>query len=462
MDSNVVNMEIQTKHLPAAVEEIDIISTLHENILGPILSFIPITDAVRTSVLSKRWIGVWTSITSLKFDDSLLHYEKKMPKQQFVNFVGKVLFQFTNSSIQSFSLCLTSYQYDASLITSWISFILERRVQKLHIQYADKVFLSSNLLFTCNSLVELVLQMKSTLTLPISASLPNLQKLSISGIKLLSDSSDCSKDITLNFPVLKVFEARGCEWLTMQNISLQVPLLERFSIAIWNRHSNESCEYAIKVYSRRLTDFSYEGDLEQDIVLCDSSSIRNASIVIVVDEDKEDRMQKLGFQAWNLLRQIHNAEQLKLLFYKVLILRHAKDVFTNLPVFGRLGYLELNEVNGEALLQLLNNSPILNTLVLLNGVADLHKDVFTSAVVPHCFLSSLNVFRFKGFNANEHDLSLVNFMLANAATLQIMTISPAFWLRYADIDLESVKERILSSPTCSSFCKIEFSDIKSC
>lgn len=95
------------------------------------------------------------------------------------------------------------------------------------------------------------------------------------------------------------------------------------------------------------------------------------------------------------------------------------------------------------------------------GVADLDKDVFTSAVVPHCFLSCLNVIRFKGFNANDHDLCLVKFMLANAAMLQKITISPAFWLRYADIDLENVKEQILSLPMCSSFCKIEFSDIRS-
>lgn len=134
---------------------------------------------------------------------------------------------------------------------------------------------------------------------------------------MLSDSSDYSKDINLSFPILKVFEARGCKWSTTQNISLQVPLLEKFSIAIWNRHSNKAFKFAIKVYSPHLTDFSYEGDLEQDIVLCDSSSVRIASVVIVVDEDKKNRMEELGFQAYNLLRQIDEVERLKLLFYKV-------------------------------------------------------------------------------------------------------------------------------------------------
>lgn len=34
-------------------------------------------------------------------------------------------------------------------------------------------------------------------------------------------------------------------------------------------------------------------------------------------------------------------------------------------------------------------------------------------------------------------------MLANATMLEKMKISPAFWLQYADTDLEKVKEKIL-------------------
>ncbi|XP_004488355.1 F-box/FBD/LRR-repeat protein At3g14710-like [Cicer arietinum] len=462
MDSNDANVDGTEKQIPEgkkAVGERDVISTLHESILGHILSFLPITEAVRTSVLSRRWIDVWTWITSLQFDDNLIYSEKKMEKDQFENFVEKVFLHFTNSSIKSFSLLLTCYQYDASLINAWISFILERRVQKLHIQYVDKVFLSSNSLFSCNSLVELVLQGRCNLSFPTSVCLPNLQNISIYGIKLVSDSSNYSKDITLSFPVLKVFEARGCEWSTMHNISLQVPLLERFSLTIWNHHSNESYKDSIKVNSLQLTDFYYEGDLEQDIILNDLSSIHNASVVLVIDEDKKDRIKKVGFQTHMLLRQICEVERLKLLFYKVL--RHANDIFTNLPTFKRLTYLHLNEVTGEALLQLLHNSPILHTLGLLNGVSDLNKDVLTSAMVPKCFLSSFKVFQFKGFNANEHDLSLVKFVMENAAIMEKMTIYLAFWLRYTDINKERVKEEILSLPKCSSFCITEISDISS-
>ncbi|XP_061369985.1 F-box/FBD/LRR-repeat protein At3g14710-like isoform X3 [Gastrolobium bilobum] len=309
-----------------------------------------------------------------------------------------------------------------------------------------------------SSLVQLVLQMRCTLSVPIFASLPNLQNLSISGIKLVSESSTYSEDTILSFPVLKVFEARGCEWSTMQDISIQAPLLETFSIAIWNSQSNESCKSSIKIFGPHLTDFSYEGDLEQDIILLNPSSIRSASVVIVIDEDKKNRMEKLGFQAHMLLKQIHEVERLNLLCYKVIM--HAKDIFTHLPAFGRLSHLQLNEATGEALLKLLHNSPNLNTLVLLNGVCDLNKDILTSASVPHCFMSSLKVFQFKGFNVHDHELCLVKFVMTNAAILERITISTAFWLRYSDIDLEKVKEQILSFPKCSSVALIEFSDVK--
>ena len=316
----VMNSIIATKRLPpeqTVVEGEGIISKLHESILGKILSFLPTTDAVHTSVLSKGWIHVWKSITGLQFNDALHPLGKKMQKEHFVCFVKKVILHLANSSIQSFSLCLTCYHYDSTLVSAWISSILQRGVQNLHIQYADEILFPSCSLFSCNSLVQLVLQMKCTISVPIFSSLPNLQNLSISGIRLVSESSNYSEDLILNFPVLKVLEARGCEWLTKQNSGIKAPLLERFSIAIWNSLSNKSHKSAIKIFAPNLADFSYGGDLEQEIILLNSASIHSASVVIVADEDKMTNVGKLGFQVHKLLAQIREVKQLKLLFYKV-------------------------------------------------------------------------------------------------------------------------------------------------
>ncbi|KAK7272622.1 hypothetical protein RJT34_29340 [Clitoria ternatea] len=457
MDS--ATMDNTTNHLTTWETTIgprDIISKLHESILGHILSFLPTMEAIHTCVLSTRWIDVWTSITGLQFNDSLLCFGTKMQKEQFVHFVNRVLLHLASSCIQSFSLCLTCH-YDSSQVSAWISSVLERGLQKLHVQYANEVLLCCHSLFSCSSLVQLVLQMNCTLSLPILSCLPNLQHLSISGIKLVSESSTFSEDIILSFPVLKVFEARGCEWLTMQNISIEAPLLERFSIAIWNSLSDESYKPSIKIFAPNLTDFSYEGDLEQAIILLNSSSIRSASIVVVLDEDKKDRMEKLRLQAHKLLSHIREVECLKLLFYKVLM--HAGDIFTYLPTFRRLTYLQLNEVTGEALLNLLYNSPILNTLVLQNGISESNNDMLSTASVPHCFMCSLKDFQFQGFNVHDqNELLLAKFVMANAAVLERMMISTAFWLRYSDIDMNNVKEQILSFPKCSSSANMQFTN----
>ncbi|XP_039164510.1 F-box/LRR-repeat protein At5g02910-like [Eucalyptus grandis] len=46
----------------------DLISALPEEAIHRILSFLPVEDAVRTSVLSKRWRFTWTTTTSLVFN----------------------------------------------------------------------------------------------------------------------------------------------------------------------------------------------------------------------------------------------------------------------------------------------------------------------------------------------------------------------------------------------------------
>ena len=134
MDSNAATMHGTTKQLKYGAK--DIISQIHDSILGHILSFLPTMEAVQTSVLSTRWIDVWTSITNLKLNDGVLICSgKKMQKEQYEYFVNTMLLHLANLSIQSFSLCLTCFHYESSQVSAWISSILEMGVQRLEIQY---------------------------------------------------------------------------------------------------------------------------------------------------------------------------------------------------------------------------------------------------------------------------------------------------------------------------------------
>ncbi|KAI4323094.1 hypothetical protein L6164_022729 [Bauhinia variegata] len=201
----------------------DRISNLPQNIIGYILSFLPTKEAVRTCILSTKWIYNWTFMIHLHFDDSWLssQKQKKSKKAHFVNFVDRAVRLLADSSVKSFCLRLLCHNnYEPCQVNEWVSAILEARLQRLHICYAEQVLFSSHSLFTCSTLVQLVLWVNCSLTLPASVCLPNLIYLSFSRITFASDSSAHSTDIILSFPALREFETRDCVWLTEQDVSI--------------------------------------------------------------------------------------------------------------------------------------------------------------------------------------------------------------------------------------------------
>ena len=90
------------------------LDNLPEEILRHILSLLPTIDAIRTSMLSKRWENLWTCIPNLDFQQRL-HYDRPL----FLNFVERVLLLHV-SNIKKFTLYFL-VQHDASCVNTWIS-----------------------------------------------------------------------------------------------------------------------------------------------------------------------------------------------------------------------------------------------------------------------------------------------------------------------------------------------------
>ena len=79
------------------------LSDLPDVVIIKVISSLPTKDAIRTSILSKRWEYLWTSIPSLEFiaDDS--------DRSLFVNIVDRALFLRGPSDIEKFHLNILSW-----------------------------------------------------------------------------------------------------------------------------------------------------------------------------------------------------------------------------------------------------------------------------------------------------------------------------------------------------------------
>ncbi|CAL9224231.1 unnamed protein product [Arabidopsis halleri] len=151
---------------------LDSISSLPDEILAKILSFLPTKRAASTSILSKRWKTLFPLMnllcSSLYLDDSDLLYpdrqrEESVVQDSFRNFVGKTLACCNNNSLKKFSL---NYEDDdvnrMGLTSKWISKAMEQGVSDLDLCiYMPLMYepprLLPNTVFINNTLVKLTL-----------------------------------------------------------------------------------------------------------------------------------------------------------------------------------------------------------------------------------------------------------------------------------------------------------------
>ncbi|XP_071740029.1 F-box/FBD/LRR-repeat protein At1g13570-like [Rutidosis leptorrhynchoides] len=102
----------------------DIISSLPLNIIETILTFMPIRDAVKTSILSKKWRYCWMTMPKLIFDQNQVHgynynYRHSV-KSKLVSAIFHVLFIHSGPTILEFKLPII----DLDLVTEFDAIIL--------------------------------------------------------------------------------------------------------------------------------------------------------------------------------------------------------------------------------------------------------------------------------------------------------------------------------------------------
>ncbi|XP_057440063.1 FBD-associated F-box protein At5g38590-like [Lotus japonicus] len=173
---------------------VDRISDLPDEVLCDILSFLPTQEAVKTSVLSKRWRHLWTSVPALDFDDQTCL--KDVPISYFERIVHTtILARDVHQPITSFRLKYDASSYDYKRsdynrsnadLNVWVNTATRCGIQNLDIEIFPLNYMIRlrSCILSCKTLVVLKL---SGLSLNVSSSveLPSLKTLHLTNVEFV-------------------------------------------------------------------------------------------------------------------------------------------------------------------------------------------------------------------------------------------------------------------------------------
>ncbi|XP_059435467.1 F-box/LRR-repeat protein 13-like isoform X1 [Corylus avellana] len=442
------------------------LGSLPEEVLRHILSFLPTKDAVRTSVLSKRWEFLWVSIPNLDFERYTSDKSEPVETELLMNFVDRALCLRDSSVIKRFALsCDVLFDHDASRVYTCISTALNHNVQELNIDIyigdCDVVFSLPSCLFTCKTLTSLYLNMWARkLKLPTIICFSNLKILTIEYLTFSNEY--LTQQLFSSLPVLEELKLDDCSWGDLKFVTISAPKLNSLSIFKMGvqdgdiQRSGDLC--LVMIVGDSLKEFYYKGLMFAEYCLYNSFRVEKAEIVT---KSKYDRPTNIGRFLWNLLIGLSSVELLRLSSDMVKVLSDSPEFLPHMPMFNNLIDLIIVDYRVDldctVLLKILQKSPCLQTLNFSEGISlslNRKEDDMILDPVPLCFLSHLKCINIGSYFGHEKELLAVKILLKNAVVLDKINITcPASYDKNFDRQVK-VLTQLLELPRRSQNCKI--------
>uniref|UniRef100_A0A7N1A645 F-box domain-containing protein n=2 Tax=Kalanchoe fedtschenkoi TaxID=63787 RepID=A0A7N1A645_KALFE len=136
-------------------DAVDRISKLPDNLQESILERLPIKDAVRTSILSRKWRYIWTVRERLNFGEAFASLIPKFAAKKYVRIIHRILF-LHHGPVEYVSLIIPKgVTADFIDLNSWLLILSRKGVQELEIDvfgYLETEVSLCSSLFQCHSL----------------------------------------------------------------------------------------------------------------------------------------------------------------------------------------------------------------------------------------------------------------------------------------------------------------------
>ncbi|KAI4357921.1 hypothetical protein L6164_001837 [Bauhinia variegata] len=198
----------------------DLISDLPRNVIDGILEHLPIRDAVRTSILSRKWRYMWVTSPRLEFDDKFFNgvmTNSNLGDYEIPNVITEVLL-LHDGPINKFVLDIPpDYPVRIRCLGQWILFLSRNRINDLELvnQQAEAYEIPSHL-FSCLDLTYLELSNFRLATPPDFSGFQSLAALHCYDIRFASTALE---NFICGCPLLEELTISYCSGFESLNIS---------------------------------------------------------------------------------------------------------------------------------------------------------------------------------------------------------------------------------------------------
>ncbi|CAA0834682.1 Unknown protein [Striga hermonthica] len=428
------------------MDSIDRLSSLPDSILHHILSFLPTSRSVQTSILSRRWRHLWAHVPDIDFDGYTFDLELDEGKR-FPDIIYRVMLQYKVQNMNNFRLiynenCGGEYQLETCITTAIV-----RNVKHLYLSIHNIVRLPL-CIFTYDSLVDLMLFQCGPIPMLGFVRLPALKKLHILDV---SYQSGCLTSFLSGCPVVE----------ELNLVSENVPP------CIYRRISSPTL---IRLYVN--TTFWDLSRRQMHMLMIDAPALRFLRIFDSLSKDVSSELLPSLTEADVHLhpQRVITSLQFVLPFLGSLchvthlqlatdLIELSENVFSALTVkFPNLSEVTL-KTNWRFIPLFLENADNLKKLTV-RTLDNCSKWWIEPHAVPSCLLSSLRSIRLLCFMRTEQELQMVGYVLRNAKVLERVALCtcPDFMLKIPVCieDKFEALQKIASYERGSDKCRVDF------